>query len=311
MARPPREFSRRRAIGVLSIPVCATVSGCLESLRRWKTCSDPTRFSLQAVNPGSHATNEFSEPLEGLPYGTEAVVSAAMDAGEATVRDYYAPTVRKQYVSGREERFYRVTTTDRDPAAVTGYEYAVEIEDGDRSAGDDRIRDFEALPEPDRESIHRALGNDHLLDAPHYTDFSVVFAPEDASDRDRSPFVPEADDVDVRWDDHLLRFAFEETRSVTLTTTTIVAERVADSSGAFFEHVFDEHGIVFENLPSDQRSIVDEAADDDFTECPPHSESFDAVLDRLTTDDGEFARLVQYDGTRYFTHVSVLPAELP
>lgn len=304
MARPPGDLSRRTALGALSIPVCAGVGGCLESLRPGTSCSDPTHFSLQRVRQGSHASNEFSEPLESLPYGTEAVVSAAVESGQAMVRDHYAPELHKQYVvSGSAERYYRVRTTDRDPAAVTGYEYAVEIED-DGSAGEPE-HSFEELPVGDRESIRRALGNDHLLDAPHYDSFSVVFAYEDTSDSDRSRFVPAADGTLVRWDDSLLRFSFEGRRSVTLTTTTVTAERVAESGEAFFEHVFDAHGAALADLPDDQRSILDDAVADGVTECPPHSESFADVLDRLRTEDGAFVRLVEYDGNRYFTHVSV------
>lgn len=309
MPRPPLELSRRRALGALSVPVCIAAAGCLESLGFGDACSDPTHFSLQAVNEGSHATNEFCESVESLPHGTEPVVSAAMETGDATVRDYYAPELRKQYVvSGPTERFYRVTTTDSDPATVTGVEYAVEIET-DGSAGD-RVRAFDSLPERDRESIRRALGNEQLLDAPHYDSFSVVFAPEDAADRERSPFVPAADDVRVRWDDHLLRYAAAGTRSVTLTTTTIVAERVADSSRGFFEHVFDEHGVELDPLPDEQRSIVEEAIADGVTECPPHSAAFAGLVDRLLIADGETARLVGYDGNRYFTHISVSPDDL-
>lgn len=303
MARPPPEFSRRAALGVLSVPTCAAVGGCLESLRSGAPCSDPTHFSLQRVRHGAHVSNEFSATLAGLPYGTESVVSAAMVSGDATVRDYYAPALHNRYVvSGIEERYYRVETTDRDPATVTGYEYAVEIEDG---SGGPQVRSFEALPDRDRESIRRALGDDRLLHAPHYDSFSVVFAYEDGSDRNRSRFVPAADDVRVEWNDSLLRFSFEARRSVTLTTTTVTAESVAESSEGFFEHVFEAHGAALADLPDGQRSIIDEAVADGVAECPPHSEPLAAVLDRLRTGDGEFVWLVGYDGTRYFTHVTV------
>lgn len=307
MTRPPRTCSRRAAIGAISIPVCGAAGGCLQRFDPRSSCSDRTRVALQAVRHPAHVANEFSTARWSLPYGTESLVATAVENGAASVRDYYAPALRDRYVvTGPGKRFYRVRTSDSDPTAVTGYEYAVAIEgDGGSVPDDESPSQFDALPTADRETIRAALGTDDLLGAPHFTTFTTVFAYDDPSVRDASPFVPGTDGVSVAWDEQQLGFSFESERSVTLTTTTVTAEPVADSLESFFDYVVAEHGVVLEDLPSEHRSIVSAAIDDEYTECRPHSDSFAALLDRLATADGEFVPLVQYDGRRYFTHVSV------
>lgn len=283
----------------------AAVAGCLNAVPRGESCSGRVECSLDDATPPG-VSNEFSRPLDALPYGTAGVVRDALESGEATARGYYSPSPETEYVvTGPGEQYYRVEATDHDPAETVGSEYAVEIGVDDGTIPDDQsIRRFVDLPPQDRESIHTALGNTGLLHAPHYTSFSVVFAHEESSRREESVFVPGTDEQYVEWEDTVLAFSLVDDRSVEITTTTVVAEPVARSQQAFVEHVGARHGVVLDGLTGDQREIVREAIEGDYAECEPYTTPLGDLLDQLSRDDGAFAPLAQYESDWYFSHVS-------
>ena len=251
-------------------------------------------------------SNEFSTPVDGLPYGSKAVVNNAIETGEATSRGYYSPQPRDEYVvTSPNPRFYRIRATTHDHAETTGYEYSVDVDVNESSiSNEDRIYAFTELPTHDRDSIHRAIGNSHLIHAPHYSSFRVVFAYEGPSIREQSVFVPETAVTYVRWDGVLLRLTPTGSRPVQITSTTLTAERVAESPEEFLTHIGDERGVVLSGLTSGQREIINQAIDDEYTDCQPYSDSFTVLLEQLSTGEGESVPLVRYDGDWYFTHPS-------
>lgn len=93
-------------------------------------------------------------------------------------------------------------------------------------------------------------------------------------------------------------------RLVSITSTTVGAERVATSPEAFGVHIGTERGVVLTGLTSRQREIVTHAIEDGYSECPPYSASFSDLLDRLSMSERGFAPLVRYDGGWYVTHLS-------
>lgn len=281
------------------------VAGCLTPASQANSCSDGTDLSLVEA-ADAHVSNEFSTSVDGLPHATATVVEEALRTGEATARGYYAPRLQTEYVvTGPDAHYYRVTTTDHDRTETTGYEYAVEIGiDEATLSDDDLVRSFPDLPAHDRTSIQSAIGNTGLLHAPHYTSFSVVFAYDHDEVQGESVFIPETDVQYVEWEDTVLRLDFEEQRTVHITSTTVVAERVATSPEAFVTHIGTERGVVLTGLTDRQREIVIQAIEDGYTECTPYSESFSDLLDRLSMSERGFVSLARYDGVWYFTHIS-------
>ncbi|WP_323677626.1 hypothetical protein [Halorubellus sp. PRR65] len=252
-------------------------------------------------------SNEFSTPLDALPYATQVAVTEALDAntGESTSRGYYSPDSGTDFVvTGRGARYYRIETTDHDGTQTTGYEYSVEI-DIDESAVSDgvTVRSFTELPAPDREALRSAIGNSGLIHAPHYTSFSVVFAYERTDDQGQSVFIPDGATHYLEWDDTLLRLTFKEQHMVEITSTSVLTELVATSPGEFKEHISDNRGIVLDSLTTQQQDIVVQAIDGTYTECEPYSEPFNNLRESLSIRDDGAVLLVQYNADWYFGHL--------
>lgn len=293
------------AIGLTSLPT----AGCLEAVSRAgrsDSCTDGTHLSFQTVTV-PHVSNEFSAYLDSLPYAAQTVVTQALDTetGEATARSYYALQPSHEYVVTESKDYYRVTATDFDATETTGYEYSVDI-DVDESAlpnDNNRIHSFAELPAHDRESLLSAVGNPHLLHAPHYS-FSVVIAYETEQRRHRSLFVPETEHSYLQLNDVVLRLNFDEQRTVEITSTTVSTRRVAESPEEFFRYVRREHGTVLGPLTSHQQDIVTKAIERTYTECRPYSDAFSDLREQLTVEDSKHTSLARYDETWYFVHLS-------
>ncbi|WP_143420887.1 hypothetical protein [Halorubrum halodurans] len=222
----------------------------------------------------------------------------------ATSRSYYSLHPPKEYVVTESTDFYRVEATDLDATETTGYAYAVDLDvDGSSLPDDARVHALPDLPAHDRESLLGAVGDPHLLHAPHYS-FSPVFAYEHEGLRDRSMFVPETDGRHLRWNDVLLRLVFDERRTVEITSTTVSTELVAESPEAFFSHVRGERGTVLDPLTDRQRDVVAQAIEGTYTECRPYSDAFGGLRGQLSDEGGRHHALARYDGDWYFVHLS-------
>jgi hypothetical protein len=144
--------------------------------------------------------------------------------GKYTSRSYYSLHPPKEYVITESADVYHVETTDFDATETTGYEYSVNIGVDESSLLNTTcIHSVTDLPTHDRESLLSAVGDPHLLHAPHYS-FSTMFAYENEERRDRSIFVPETESHYLRWNDVLLRLVFDEPRTVEVTSTTVSTE---------------------------------------------------------------------------------------
>jgi len=305
MNSPSFPLSRRHLLQAVGVTGSVAVAGCLTKIPQGTSCENRTRLSLTEVQD-SHVSNEFSTPVDGLPYGSKAIVNKAIETGEATSRGYYSPQPHDEYVvTSPNPHFYRVRATTHDPVVTTGYEYSVDVDVNEAPLSDnDQVYSFTELPSHDRDSIHRAIGNSHLLHAPHYSSFTVVFAYELLSIREQSVFVPEATVTYVRWDGILLRLTPTESRPVQIKSTTLTAERVAESPEKFLTHMGSTRGVVLSELTGDQREIIDQAIEDEYTECQPRSDGFSGLIEQLSTGEGKSVPLVRYDGVWYFTHLS-------
>ncbi len=291
-------------IGVTSLPT----AGCLRMLGRdgqSDSCPDSTHFSLQQVT-AAHGQNEFSTYLESLPYASQALVTHALESetGESTSRSYYSLHPTKRYVVTESADFYHVKTTDFDATETAGYDYSADIGvDESTLPNTTRIHSFTDLPAHDRESLLSAVGDPHLLHAPHYS-FSAVFAYENEEQRDRSIFVPETDNLYLRWNDVLLRLDFDEQRAVEITSTTISTELVAESPEEFSRYIRRERGTTLDSLTSQQRDIITQAIERTYTECRPYSDAFSDLRSQLTDENNRPNALAQYDDNWYFVHFS-------
>ena len=292
------------AIGVTSLPT----AGCLRVLDRdgqSDSCADGTHFSLQQVTM-PHGQTEFSTDVESLPYAPQTLVTHALDSetGESTSRSYYSLHPPKEYVVTESTDFYHVETTDFDTTETTGYEYSVDIGvDGSSLPNTTRIHSFADLPAHDRESLLRAVGDPHLLHAPHYS-FSAMFAYENEKRRDRSTFGPKTDSYYLRWNDVLLRLLFDEQRTVEVTSTTVSTKLVAELPAEFFRYIRGERGTVLGPLTGQQRDIMTQATEGTYTECRPYSDAFSELRSQLTDEDNRLNALARYDDTWYFVHLS-------
>ncbi|MFC7077315.1 hypothetical protein [Haloarcula halophila] len=307
MSRPSLPCSRRRALQAVGSAVVTGLTGCLSPSERSDQCPNSVHLSFDEATPVG-VSNEFSTPVDALAHATQTTVVDALDSesGEATTRGYYSPKPHTDYVvTGSQPRYYRVETADHDGTPVPGYEYAVDI-DVDEPAGDDHRLSFPDLPPHDRESLRDAIGNSHLIHAPHYDSFAVTFAYERADARSRSVFVPERETWYLEWQDTLLRLTFSEQRTVEITTTTVSTELVAESPEAFVEYVGGERGVVLDGLTDRQREIVDQAVDGTYTDCEPDSAAFEDLRDRLSIGSDSPAALARYDGQWYFTGLGPL-----
>lgn len=304
---PPFDRSRRQARRVAGVAGITAAAGCLTSFSQADSCSDESDFSLDEAT-ATGVSNEFSTPVDGLSHATQTVVSDALDAdsGESTSRDYYSPHPHTEYVvTGTDTHYYHVETTDYDRVETTGYEYSAEIDIDESSlSASDRVRSFAELPSHDRESLLDAIGNPHLLHAPHYTSFTVVFAYERDETQNQSVFVPGGSKHYLKWEETLLRLTFDEQRTAGITSTTVSTELVAESPGEFVEYVGSEHGVVLDSLTSQHRDIITQAINGTYAECKPYSEAFSDLREQLSTQDRRSVLLVRYNGDWYFVHLS-------
>lgn len=292
------------AIGVTSLPT----AGCLRMLGRdgqSDSCADGTQLSLQKVTV-AHGQNEFSTSIDSLPYAPRTLVTHALESetGESTSRSYYPLHPPKEYVVTESTDFYRVETTDFDATETTGYEYSVDIGVDESSIPNTtRIHSFTDLTAHGRESLLSAVGDPHLLHAPHYS-FSAMFAYESEEQRDRSIFIPETESHYLRWNDVLLRLVFDEQRTVEITSTTVSTELVAESPSEFFRHIRRERGTVLDPLTDHQRDIITRAIEGTYTECRPYSDAFSDLRSQLTDEANRHNALARYDDNWYFVHLS-------
>jgi hypothetical protein len=292
------------AIGVTSLPT----AGCLQALERngrSDPCTDGTHFSLQQVTV-PHVQNEFTTYIDSLPHAQQTLVTQALgsETGESTSRSYYSLHPSKEYVVTESTDYYRVETTDSIATEIPGYEYSVDIDVDDSSLPNTaRIHSFASLPAHDRESLRSAVGNPHLLHAPHYS-FSAMFAYETEGRRDRSMFVPETESHYLRWNDVLLRLVFAEQRTVEITSTTVSTELVAESPAEFFRFISRERGTVLDPLTDQQRDIVTRSIEGTYTECQPYSDAFSELRSQLTDENNGPHALARCDEDWYFVHLS-------
>ena len=300
-------MKRRSVLAAIGMTILPT-AGCLGALGRdgqSDACSDGIHFSLQKVTV-PHVSNEFSTYIESASYAPRTVVTHALDAdtGESTSRSYYSLHPPQEYVVTESTDYYHVETTDFNATETTGYEYSVDIGVDESSVSNtDRIHSFADLPAHDRESLLSAVGDPHLLHAPHYS-FSVVFAYENEERRHHSTFVPETDSHYLRWNDVLLRLVFDERRTVEITSTTVSTKPVAESPEEFFRYIRREHGTVLAPLTSRQRDIVTQAIEGTYTECRTYSDAFNNLRKQLTVENSRHKSLARYDDNWYFIHLS-------
>ncbi|MFD1589319.1 hypothetical protein ACFR9U_20265 [Halorientalis brevis] len=228
----------------------------------------------------------------------------ATETGDSTSRSYYALHPPQEYVVTESGDYYHVETTDFNATETVGYEYSVEIGVDEPSLPNTNgSHSFADLPAHDRESLRSAVGNPHLLHAPHYS-FSVVFAYENAGVRHRSLFVPETESHYLEWNDVLLRLVFDEQRTVEITSTTVSTTLVAESPEEFFRYLCRERGTDLGQLTNEQRDIVTQAIEGTYTECGTDSDAFSTLREQLTDENNRHSLLARYDGSWYFVHLS-------
>ncbi|ELZ44740.1 hypothetical protein C463_07287 [Halorubrum californiense DSM 19288] len=249
-------------------------------------------------------SNEFSTPVDAVGHAGRGAVRTAIGGGEGTVDGYYGPDVSAPYVVTDDAEYYRIATETVRAVAAPGYAYTVEVEPLDSFFfGPPSSASFADLPDRDRDAVRDAIGDASLVHAPHYTPFGVTFAYASAERRERSRFVPENDGQRVAWDGELLRFSFDEERSVEVRTVAVSADRVASSQRDFRETVGEARGRSLDDPTGDQQEVLDAAIDSEYAEVPPHSDAFAAVIDAVSTDDG-VVPLVRYDGDWYFAQLA-------
>ncbi|RLM63579.1 hypothetical protein DVK05_15005 [Halorubrum sp. Atlit-8R] len=302
MPRPPRGPSRRQVALMTATASLTGLSGCL----RDGSPDDGRSRTVLRLDEASPVgvSNEFSTPVDAVGHAGRAAVRTAIDGEEGTVDGYYGPDISAPYVVTDDPEYYRIATETVRSASVPGYAYTVAVDALDSFLlGPPQSTSFADLPAHDRDAVLDALGDASLVHAPHYPPFGVTFAYLSAERRERSRFVPENDGQRVAWDGELIRFSFEEERSVEVRTVAVRADRVASSQRGFREAVGEERGRSLDDPTGDQRAVLDAAIDSEYAEAPPLSDQFAAVVDAVSTGDG-VAPLVRYDGDWYFAQLA-------
>ena len=123
MNSPSSPLSRRHLLQAVGVTSSVAIAGCLTKTFQGASCKNQVRLSLTKVTD-AHISNEFSTPVDGLPYGSKAVVNNAIETGEATSRGYYSPQPHDEYVvTSPNPRFYRTalphTTAQKQGATNT------------------------------------------------------------------------------------------------------------------------------------------------------------------------------------------------
>lgn len=298
--------SRRRMLRSTGVVGAAALAGCLGS-PFGDSCTAGADFSMEAASDADVART-VSSPVKELPPVAKRVITAALAGdGEKTYRGVYEPDVHAEYVARpADSTYHRVRVRAGDHVETTGYRYEVAFGDDVPTPRDRReVLDFTDLPTPDRDAFLGAMGASvEKLRRMNGGQFSVVFAYPDARTRERSPFVPSTGTRYVRWEGRLLRVAFAEERPAEVVTYAVTTERVATSTAAFADLVLDAQGVVLDGLSAEQRDVVEQAIDGEYSACEPYSEAFRGLRDRLSIGEHEFASFVRYDGRGYVTELA-------
>lgn len=294
---------QRRALLTSLAASSIGMAGCVGPLLG-DSCGAGADFSMDPATD-TRVANAVSSSLAGRSLITQRVVNEAITSGETTYRGHYKPDLYTEYVvRDGDPTYFRIEIHEESSTNLTGYRYVFAFgSDVSTPSNRDRVIDFDALSKSDRESIQGAVGGESNFGKANSAEFSVTFVELDEATREPSAFVPRSDVEYVSWQGKEMRVTFKEECSVSVGTYTVTAERIAESTAAFANHVLDNEGLVLNGLTADQRTIVEQAIDDEYDACEPYSNAFDKLLERLSIGDGEFVSFVRYDGSWYFVQV--------
>lgn len=253
------------------------------------------------------------DPAADLPYQLDRTQrSIVADAAAAEYVEYVAygeaPLDADAFVV-HDDAFYRtdyaVATVERVPA------FPMDLRsDPDREPpADAAVVAFDDLPEVDREALGAALDPEREGEgAPRQ--FTVREFPAPYPDGGtESRLVGNA--TWVRWRDRPIRaeVAGESDATRERRTLRYAVDRVAETDAGFRRFVADRYLVRLDDLPADQRAVVEATVDDGYEECRPQSEALAALRSRLDGAErlptpGRDAWYVGFDDRRFELRIS-------
>ncbi|WP_254279663.1 hypothetical protein [Haloarcula marina] len=279
---------RRQFLAALAVGATLPLAGC----------SDP-RGSVRLLDVSDDATlaARWSVPTADLPESYRSLVVGAIDGDpdRATVTDTSAPfdpdapvehesgyyAVDHEAIDERTQTRYSVEATfDPDPAPETTVAYA------DLPAVDRTNLDGLLNPETRRDS-GMALGA-----SVHYTDAEAA----------ESVVVPTPEYDGVTRGGETFGIAVVDVREVTVYDYRYRAEPLAADAAGLAALARERFRFAFENLPADQRAILDEAKDGGVHSEDPPSEGFSALVERFRARDDTAVEVTDYDGQWLLTY---------
>lgn len=309
------ERSRRY---VLAAAGTLLTGGCLEA-----GPSPPAGDDNESTREGSETGTETCtsgitlsaepyDPPTDLPVGLdeveEPIVETAVTEESADFVTYGSEPLRADVFVRHDGRFYRTDYTVTATETVPAYTMDLFWEEGQTAPDDATVVPFADLPAADQTALEAA-----------------AIGPETEGEGDGLPQrtlsiqqypAPYPDDgansrlvggrTWIRWRDRTMRVdvadsadGTKERRTLTYTLTA-----VATGEEEFREFVADEYLVTLADLPSEERSILTAAIEDNYQECAPASSALSGIQERLPADDRlphphDDAWYVAFDGERY------------
>ncbi|WP_254768692.1 hypothetical protein [Salinilacihabitans rarus] len=247
------------------------------------------------------------DPADDLPYQLDrtgrSIVAAAATAEYAEHTTYGEAPLEADAFVAHDGAFYRtdyaVATVERVPA----FSMDVRSDPDQEPPADAAVVAFDDLPAVDRTALGAALnpeGEDEELGR----QFAVREFPAPYPDGGAASRLVGATTW-VRWRDRPVRVEVAGESDATRERRTLryTVERVAETDAEFRQFVADRYLVRLDDLPADQRAIV-EAADDGYEECRPQSEALAALRSRLAEADslptpGRDSWYVAFDDRRF------------
>lgn len=305
--------SRRRLLAAVAGGAVASLSGCVgpNACVSWSELAvrDEQGLALRRASDADvvEATDRTPADLHPLP---RDIVRGAAEPGTETyhgarrmppfsreaIRLRYAP--RNSFVR-LGETYYRIHGEQVAEAATTGYvlRATTDATVNAEAQSADPIR-FADLPTHDRRTVLATLGDDAGRSQSEAGAFRALWTVGYLEDDlvESSALAPTPGSGYLRYRDyyvHLERFDAEE---VELRNYEFRLEDVGRGAGAVAAAVRRTDGTTLEadDLPADQRAIVEVAAGGTYTECGDYSEALAGLRSRVGA-----SRFARYDGTWY------------
>lgn len=287
---------RRQFVAALTVAGVGGLAGC----------SDPAgSIRLTDVSDDAVLADRYAQRADELPDRYRRLVAGAVagDGERATVAST-APPFEPRRPLRYDGRYYAVSYSAENEREETQYAIEATV---DPDPPPERTVAFADLPEVDREKLDDLLDPDSELPGDEET-IGVVTVYTDAEE-EASVVVPTPEYDGVTRDGRTFGVAVPDSEEVTVFDYRYRAELLAESAAELAALARERYRFRFDSLPDAQRSILDDAKNDEVRSEDPPSQAFADLVERFkahdgieVTDDGG-TWLLRYDGDDWWAEV--------